>query len=204
MKYLLALIFITAGAAHAFDALIPYSGQLADDGETIVADTTVTMTFTLYTNAEAPDSTLWTETHPAIVVHNGLFNVSLGSLSPLSAAALDFPQVWLGVTVGGDSELAPRSRVLPVPYAITSERVIFITPRNVEDAIQAWAALDDADQDGFIKSELGGDDCDDWNPYTYPGATKAVTTRTTIATDWWTKASQPTGSWMRMMTAGAM
>ncbi len=35
-----------------------------------------------------------------------------------------------------------------------------------------WAPREDDDDDGFISVQCGGDDCDDNNPFTYPGATE--------------------------------
>jgi hypothetical protein len=74
------------------------------------------MTFKLYTDSLA-GSLLWTETRPSIVVTDGLFNVRLGQVTTLGDAVFNNAQIWLGITVGNNSEMAPRSRIVSVSYA---------------------------------------------------------------------------------------
>jgi len=117
-----AMLFLLAAstilAASAFAAVpqqINYQGYLTDTGGNAM-DTTVAMTFKLYTDSTA-GTQLWTETRPSVSVAGGLFNVRLGQLTALGDAVFNNAQVWLGITVGGNSEMTPRSRIVSVGYS---------------------------------------------------------------------------------------
>jgi len=94
---------------------INYQGYLTDTGGSPL-DTTVAMTFKLYTDSTA-GTLLWTETRPPVTVANGLFNVRLGQITALGDNVFGNIQVWLGLSVGGDSEMAPRTRIVSVGYS---------------------------------------------------------------------------------------
>ena len=114
MKRIL-IILLTLCAATAYGAvpqLINYQGFLTDtDGAPL--DTVVTMTFKLY---DAGGTPLWTETQPACTVRAGSFNVLLGSVVAVPDSFQGTSR-WLGVTVGGNSEMVPRAHLVSVPYA---------------------------------------------------------------------------------------
>jgi hypothetical protein len=110
------LIWVLMGAA-AFGAvpqLINYQGQLTNSSG-FALDTTVAMTFKLYSDTTQP--ALWVESHPAVAVQKGLFNVSLGESSPLTTTILNNAPVWLGIAVGSDAMMTPRQQVMSVAYA---------------------------------------------------------------------------------------
>jgi hypothetical protein len=101
---------------------IAYQGRLADaNGNPLTG--TYNMVFKLY-DVAAGGSALWTETWSggnAIQVNNGLFNVLLGSITPVPAPVIeDNTTLWLGVKVGTDAEMTPRVQIGSVPYAIQS------------------------------------------------------------------------------------
>jgi hypothetical protein len=58
---------------------------------------------------------LWVETQQ-VSVNNGVFNVLLGTATPI-ALAFD-KQYYLGITVGNDPEMTPRQALRSAPYAI--------------------------------------------------------------------------------------
>jgi hypothetical protein len=120
MKRLFAILFAlflicTANLLAAVPQQINYQGYLTDTGGNAL-DTTVAMTFKLYTDSTA-GSLLWTETRPSVTVTDGLFNVRLGQITSLGDTVFNNAQVWLGVTVGNNSEMAPRSRIVSVGYS---------------------------------------------------------------------------------------
>ena len=80
MKYVLAIFLISLNA-FAIPQLINYQGQLTSPTGTPL-DTTVAITFNIWPTpvGGSPD---WTEAHAAIVVTDGLFHVSLGSVTTL-------------------------------------------------------------------------------------------------------------------------
>jgi hypothetical protein len=73
------------------------------------------MTFRLYTSASG-GTALWTETQN-VTVTAGTYTVLLGSVSTLNTVAFDQPY-FLGVTVGGDTEMTPRQALSSAPYAL--------------------------------------------------------------------------------------
>jgi hypothetical protein len=112
---ILALILVMTLANAAVPQQINYLGSLANTSGTAL-DTTVAMTFKLYTDSTA-GSLLWTEPWPSVTVQRGLFNVRLGQLTALTDEILNQAQVWLGIQVGADAEMTPRTRIVSVGYS---------------------------------------------------------------------------------------
>ncbi len=98
--------------------LVRYQGTLTDT-EGIPLDGEHTLTFRFYDD-EAGGSLMWEETQWEIPVNQGAFSVLLGQNTPLTLG-FDF-NCWLGVSVDGSSELAPRHQVASVPNAYLSDR----------------------------------------------------------------------------------
>ncbi len=109
-------------ALDATPGTISYQGMLNDAaGQPI--NGSAGMTFRLYdTPTGATSAALWTEAHTGantVPVSNGLFNVLLGSLDPIPASVWSNAAVYLGVQVGGDTEMTPREIVSPVGAAMS-------------------------------------------------------------------------------------
>jgi len=100
--------------------LLSYQGYLTDaSGEPLTGG--VDITFRLY-DAPSGGAALWTEAHTnvnAVPVEDGLFNVMLGSLTPISSTVWGNGASYLGVQVGNDAEMSPREVVGNVPTALT-------------------------------------------------------------------------------------
>lgn len=99
---------------------VPYQGRLADTaGNPLTA--TYNMIFRLY-NASSGGVPLWEEqwTGPnSVQVSDGLFNVMLGSLTPIPQEIItQNSSLWLGITVDTDDEMAPRLQLGSVPFAV--------------------------------------------------------------------------------------
>ena len=114
LSTLAALALFFAGVAHAqVPRTINYQGYLTSpSGAAISAN--LPLVFKIY-NVLSGGPALHTEPQ-TIAVTNGVFNVLLGS-----AVSLTLPfdtQYYLGVTVGTDSELAPRQALASSPYAL--------------------------------------------------------------------------------------
>ncbi|MBN9340914.1 MAG: hypothetical protein J0H52_12630, partial [Comamonadaceae bacterium] len=116
----LALGWGLAIAAHAaLPAVISYQGQLTQAGGGPLPGP-AQLVFRLY-GAATGGAALWTETHPAVALSSGVFSVQLGSAAPL---ALPFDQpYYLGVSVNGGAELAPRTPLASAPYALAAQTV---------------------------------------------------------------------------------
>ena len=114
-------IGLWAGTVQAqVPSVINYQGKLVNEGAP--ADGTFTITFSLYDEAEG-GSALWRETH-SVQVTDGLFHVLLGSSEPLPVTLFGGSgERFLGLQVGGDSEMAPRFRLTSVPYALKAAAV---------------------------------------------------------------------------------
>ena len=94
---------------------VNYQGRLADsDGNPL--DGVYGMTFALY-DAPTGGNPIWTESHTAVTVSDGLFSVGLGSQTPggIPTSVWDGDR-YLEVTVGGET-LSPRELIRSVPIA---------------------------------------------------------------------------------------
>jgi len=111
---ILTLTMLTAAsAAGDVPQMINYQGRLENSsGDPI--DTTVLMAFSICADSTG-SACSWTEVHPAVVVTGGLFNVILGSITPIGTGDVSGPERWLGIHVGDES--LPYSRLVSAPYA---------------------------------------------------------------------------------------
>lgn len=101
----------------ASTTLIPYQGRISDNIGSPYSGSKE-MTFALYTVATGGTS-LWSEQHNGVTVNQGLFNVMLGSITPIPQSLItDNNQLYLGVTIGSDREMTPRAQLGSVPFAI--------------------------------------------------------------------------------------
>jgi len=129
-----------AGAPLYFN----YQGLLLEPGSgKPVADGTYQLVLSIY-DVAAGGTALWTEPQ-AVAVHKGLFNVRLGTATPLDPAWVDGRDLWLGVAVQGDGEMDPRTPLVSVPYAINAGDVrgADIHPDNVY--VEPYGLVIDAD-----------------------------------------------------------
>ena len=97
---------------------IPYPGQL-NNAAGLPATGVYAFRFRLYAT-ETGGEPLWSEAQENVTVSAGKFNLSLGSVNPIPAAALDGGEQWLEVAVRGPGEsnftvLEPRQHVVSAP-----------------------------------------------------------------------------------------
>jgi hypothetical protein len=104
--------------------LINYQGSLHDDTGAPVADAYYPLYFKIYNSNSGVDS-LWSSGEVSVLVLNGLFNVQLGA-SPMTSLPDDLftggANRYLGIRVGPEPELAPRSAITSSPYAFHALR----------------------------------------------------------------------------------
>jgi hypothetical protein len=98
---------------------ISYQGVLTDASGEAVPDGSYNLSFKLYDVASG-GTALWSEAQPADV-SKGVFNVILGSVTPLTLG-FDKPY-WLGVAVGQDPELTPRIELTAAAYSLNARSV---------------------------------------------------------------------------------
>jgi hypothetical protein len=101
-------------------ATIPYQGRLADSGGSPVTGMQ-NMEFRVY-DVPTDGTPLWEELWTggnAVSVSDGLFNVMLGSLNTgLASVVQGYDELYLGITVGTDSEMSPRVQLGSVPFSM--------------------------------------------------------------------------------------
>jgi hypothetical protein len=121
-NYLLGVLFLLTFMPYTAYAQVPmttnFQGYLTDSSGGPM-NGQVSITFSLY-DVSVEGTPLWTETHSSVTVSGGVFNVILGKSVPFSPDDFD-GQLYLGVTVGSDSEMAPREKLTGVPYAFRAD-----------------------------------------------------------------------------------
>ena len=129
------------GTAAAVPGTLTHQGRLYDDaGAPVTA--TLEVTFSIYEDPQSA-AAIWTETH-TVSFEEGYFSVSLGADEPFGKGVLDGKARYLGIQVGADAEMAPRSLIASVPYAIMAGDVRGdITPSSV--SIEGFGKVIDSD-----------------------------------------------------------
>ncbi|MBD3335882.1 MAG: hypothetical protein GF355_10235 [Candidatus Eisenbacteria bacterium] len=130
----LAAGFLAAPALAEAPALMNYQGVLTD-GEGFPINGAYNLTFKIYGDSLG-NNYIWEEDHNQVVVNHGLFNVVLGFTTPLPDNLFTSPNRFLGVTVEGDSEMAPRTRLTSVPWAMRAAIADSVTSGG--DADNDW------------------------------------------------------------------
>jgi len=154
--YLLCILVICISGAVPLSAQIPgmisYQARIVDESTGPVNDTR-TISFTIYAQAEG-GTPLWSEDQNVTIV-NGLVNVMLGSVKPLTSEIFQSDERYLGVKIGSESEMKPRKRLLAVPYALRAESgTIRITPSGGISSTDVTSAIKELDAEKL--SLMGG------------------------------------------------
>ncbi len=114
-----ALSLLALNTTAASTGTIAYQGRLADSGGSPIT-ATVNMIFRLY-SASISGTPIWEEQWTgsnSVQVSDGLFNVMLGSVNPILPSVIaSNANLFLGITVGTDSEMNPRVQLGSVPFA---------------------------------------------------------------------------------------
>ncbi len=119
---LVVLIILTPAVLgqNTVPNMINYQGFLTDSGGTALTDT-YQIIFRIYDEASGNHPWLWHETHTAVTVENGLFNVLLGSVDTLSAEDISGDR-FLAIKVENEVEMTPRMRLASTAYSLRAER----------------------------------------------------------------------------------
>jgi hypothetical protein len=112
-----AAVILSPGTSRGdVPELINYQGVLTDAAG-VPLDGPYALRFAVYQDSSVA-TMLWSELHPVVDVDEGIFNVILGSLTPIPAPLFSESERWLGVRVGvSGPEIQPRSRLTSSPYA---------------------------------------------------------------------------------------
>ena len=112
----------TRAATNAVTTAIPVQGQLTDNaGQPINGNKRIT--FGLY-NQTTGGQALCEATQQSVPVSSGFFNTTFELSDTVCngkypGAILNGDQLYLGVKVEADTEMTPRQKLLPVPYAFS-------------------------------------------------------------------------------------
>jgi hypothetical protein len=111
-------VAVTAMLAPAATAGVPqminYQGRLTDSaGDPL--DTTVSMMFTIYDDSTGGNP-IWTESHSAVDVDEGIFSVVMGATLPIDDSVFAGGQCWLEIEVEGEA-ITPLTKLTSVPYS---------------------------------------------------------------------------------------
>lgn len=112
-------LVITGLEPHPVPSSISFQGLLTDDVGEPVHEQTVRIEVALY-DAASSGSRVWpedgSESHIVEVI-NGVFEIAIGEFAPLEPSHLAARR-WVGISVNGEPELAPRIELTAAPYAI--------------------------------------------------------------------------------------
>jgi len=152
----IGLLMMVAPAISGVPELMNYQGRLTGPGGEPL-DTTVSMTFSIYEDSVGGDP-VWTEIHDAVGVTKGLFQVNLGDTISIDSSFTP-PDWWfLGITVGSDPEIEPRTRLTSAPYAFHAASVVGFHPgpNNIDSGSYTIVAGDSNTVLNDYCSILGG------------------------------------------------
>lgn len=165
---LLTITVLTASSLAETPRLISYQGRLTDASGVPLADGVKNLRFIIWNDptSVAPANELWNSGPVTVTTTNGLFSVNLGQ-SPM--AALDptlFADtlLWLGISVGADPEISPRTRLVSSPYtlsALYADSARVTTDRYVNETGDTMTyglfwALGSSAVDAYIKEGTSG------------------------------------------------
>ena len=139
------ILLLAAGlCCGSVDAAVPqmlnYQGYLTNSGGTPINGARA-MTFRLY-SASSGGASLWTETQPSVNVVNGIFDTTLGSITPLPPLPFDVPY-WLTIQIMPDLEMSPRQQVTASAYAIRAANADALSPAATVAGTQITGTVPD-------------------------------------------------------------
>lgn len=116
-KILFALmLFLSSVAVAQVPRTISYQGLLTDGSGNFIADGNHSITIKLYESASG-GAAIYEESQSTTIV-KGLFNVIIGSVTPISPSLAFDKAYYMSIAVDGGAELVPRSAISAAPYAM--------------------------------------------------------------------------------------
>ena len=101
------LLAASTAVGQGVPQLINVQGKLTDAGGEPVADGSYSVLFSIY-DVVTGGTALWQETR-TVTVSDGLFSISLGESTTIPPSLFDNTDLWLGIKVETDLEMAPRA-----------------------------------------------------------------------------------------------
>jgi hypothetical protein len=123
----MAVIFLCLAAIPVtaeIPAIVSFQGRLTDTAGNLLSGS-YNVTVRLY-DAQSGGNLLWQETQNGVAVVNGIHNIYLGSVTPLTS--LDFRNAyWISIELNGGGEMTPRRQVTTAPYAMRAKYADTVT-----------------------------------------------------------------------------
>ena len=135
----LLLLIALPSVALAVPQTLAHQGRLLDvDGSGLNGD--FDLSFSLY-DVATNGSALFTEPMTGVPLSNGYYSVTLGENPsfPIEAEDLDGGARFLGITIDSASELAPRTPISSVAYAIHAQNVVAVDTPHTCDSLNTGA-----------------------------------------------------------------
>ena len=129
VSVLLAVSTVAFGQVTAPPNAINFQGRLSTPSGNPVADGNYSVRFRFYDAATA-GNVVYEKTVASVQVKNGTFAVSLDAIG---ATAFN-TNTWLGVKIGTDAELTPRTQIISVPYAIKANLALTVPDGSITAA----------------------------------------------------------------------
>jgi len=128
LTFIIAILVILAGAAPSRSQAPPdsisFQGFVTDSIGVPIDRPSVTVITKLYKRG----TEVYSQAHPGTEIKNGVFNLAIGAFDTL---AFDTP-IYLGITIGTNAEISPRTPLQAVPYAF-SLRQLRVTPETAAE-----------------------------------------------------------------------
>ncbi|MGI6423110.1 MAG: tail fiber domain-containing protein [Candidatus Dojkabacteria bacterium] len=115
--------------------ILTFQGRITDLSETPIT-TSSNMTFRLYTTSTG-GTALWSGSCSVTPDQDGIFDVILGSTCGSAIATSVFAEnseIYLGITVGSDTEMSPRQRIGASAYALNADTLKGFEPSQAPNA----------------------------------------------------------------------
>jgi hypothetical protein len=163
---------------------ISYQGRLADSvGNPLTGY--YNLEFRIY-DMPTGGTPLWEEFWTggnSVQVSDGLFNVMLGSIdNTLASAIAGYDELYLGITVGTDSEMAPRVQLGSVPFAMYAAQANVpdgsITTEKLADGAVTSAKMDAVDAYSYVANQESTNNGTEWVSLPTPDSITIVLTQT--------------------------
>jgi predicted secreted protein len=127
--FLLALLICSAAAQaityQGAPQLINYQGRLTDGAGTPLSDGPHSVQFRIWDDSTLTGAPhlLWDSGPLVVTTDKGIFTVKLGTPPQPSLGLNTFydTSIFVGITVGADPEIAPRTRLTSVPFAMSAQ-----------------------------------------------------------------------------------
>ncbi|NMC42494.1 MAG: hypothetical protein GYA46_01125 [candidate division Zixibacteria bacterium] len=165
---LLATTMLVVSGLAETPRLISYQGRLTDTSGEPLPDGAKSLRFIIWNDpaAVAPANELWNSGPVTVTTTDGLFSINLGQ-SPMTAldpAMFTDTLLWLGISVGADPEISPRTRLISAPYSLSAlyaDSARVTTDRYVNETGDTMTyglfwALGSSAVDAYIKEGTSG------------------------------------------------